>query len=83
MNSILFFQFITMQEFDFVSQFLDEFPPGTAHPQVVVGQRAQAAWIGFGRDDLVRPIFHGVQESAIGVVDENEFVHGLWMSQSI
>jgi len=83
MNSILFGQFITMQEFGLVSQFLDELPPGTAHAQVVIGQRAQAAWIGFGRDDLVRPIFHGAQESAVGIVDEDKFAHGSMMSQHI
>ena len=41
-DTIFFFQFITMQEFELVSQFIDEFPPGTAHSQIVVGQRAQA-----------------------------------------
>jgi hypothetical protein len=61
---------------DFISQPFDELPPGTAHAQVVECQRTQAAWVGFGRYDLVRPILEHVAETAIGIVNKNKFVHG-------
>ena len=73
-NPISFLQLITVQEFHLPVQRMDELPPLALHAEVVSCHRAETAGVGPRRNILVDEVLDGVEQSAIGVVDEDQFV---------
>ena len=49
-------------------------PPGI-HPNEAMSERAQFAWVGRRRKQLVSYVRHCIEEAGVAVVDKNERAH--------